>query len=96
MATYGTISADGNTDAVWVSGPFAFRASGTWGGGTFTVSVLSADKTTWRTLNTASAMTSDATGQNLFDLPGGHYVRATLAGATAPSLAWEFFGSNVQ
>lgn len=95
-ATFGTISADGNTSAVWSAGPVVFRASGTWGSGTFKVYILSADGTNYRELVSSTAMTSDATGQLYFDIPGGHYFRATLSGSSSPSLVWEFFGTNAQ
>lgn len=96
MAQYGTISADGSTDLQWVDGPFVFKANGTWGGGTFTVYFKS--KTgSYKSWVTATALTSDATGQVLYDVPRGTLltVKATLAGATTPSLAWEFIGPNI-
>lgn len=94
MATYGTISANGDTDTVFVDGPFNFIASGTWGSGTFIVKILSANGSTWKNLSTATAITTDETAQILYDIAGGHYVKATLAGATGPSLAWEFLAAR--
>src|SRR6185503_5522899 len=92
-ATFGTISADGDTYAVFVNGPFVFKAAGTWGSGTFTVYYKS--KTgSYKSLVTATALTSDATGQVLYDLPDGvgTFVKATLSGSSSPSLLWEFIG----
>lgn len=97
MASYGTISVDGDTGLQWIDGPFVFKANGTWGGGTFTVYFKS--KTgNYKSWVTATALTSDATGQVFYDVPRGTLlvVKATLAGATNPSLAWEFIGPNIQ
>lgn len=95
MSTYGTLTADGDTGEVKVTGPVSILAAGTWGGGTLTVSYLCKDGT-YRALNTDVAMTSNATGQNSFKLAEKtpyYTVKATLAGATSPSLYWEFLGA---
>lgn len=96
MANYGTFTDNGNSSDVYVSGPCVFHAAGTWGSGTITLKFLSDDKTTWKNYVTATALTSDATGQVLIDLPSdaGTILRATLAGATTPSLTWEFRGRS--
>lgn len=93
MATYGTLAADGDTDIVWVDGPAVFHAAGTWGGGTFTIKFLGANGQ-YKTFVTDAPIVSDATGQILVDMPEmtGAFYKATLAGATTPSLAWEFRG----
>ena len=92
--TYGTFSADGSSSVQSIRGPFVFKANGTWGGGTVVVQVMSRDGSTYKTLTTATALTSDATGQVLYDMPLNSLstIRATLAGSTSPSLAWEFIG----
>lgn len=96
MATFGTITANGDTDVVFSEGATAFIASGTWDSGTFTVYIKSRGGT-WKPINTDTAMTSDATGQYRFNIPGGHNFKATLSGAvSAPSLLWEFFGDRVR
>lgn len=97
MPKFATITANGDTSEIVVKGSVFFRAAGTWGSGTFTVYYKSPDGT-WKSLNTSTAMTSDATGQNLFDLPPDTLtrVKATLAGATSPSLAWEFIGNILE
>lgn len=91
--TYGTLTDNGSGEPVWISGEFLFVADGTWGSGTITVEIQSRDGT-WTALNADTAHTSDATGQALYKVPGTHQVRATLAGATSPSLKWEFFGER--
>lgn len=94
-ATFGTISADGDTGIAFCNGPVIFKANGTWGSGTFTVYYLS--KTgSYKSWLTTTALTTDATGQVLYDIPqgAGLFVKATLAGSTSPSLAWEFIGKD--
>ncbi len=95
-AQQGTIAANGDTDEQVIKGPFFFRASGTWGAGTFTVYYKSKDGT-FKTLSTPTALTSDVTGQLLYDLPPEAVtrVKATLSGSTTPSLSWEFIGQKV-
>lgn len=90
MSKFGTLSANGDTDEVFVAGDFILKASGTWGGGTLTAS-FRAGRSTYTPLITATALTSDATGQVYYDIPAGAgvWVKATLAGATTPSLNWE-------
>ena len=92
--TYGTLTADGSGNWVHCEGPFSIVAAGTWGCGTLVVEIKSRDGTT-TTLNTTTAMTSDATGQNTFNIEGGKQVRATLSSSTSPSLKWEIFGYNL-
>lgn len=96
MATYGTLTSNTTTDHVFVVGPVWFHAAGTWGTGTIVLQFLSANSATWKTLQTTTAITSDTTGQVLINLPedSGNYVRASLSGATGPSIAWEFRGKN--
>lgn len=92
--TYGTLTANGSGEPVWISGEFLLVAAGTWDSGTLTVEIKSRDGT-WSALNADTAHTSDATGQALYKVPGTHEVRATLAGAvSAPSIKWEFFGER--
>lgn len=95
MATYDTLTADGQTETVWVDGPVSVIASGTWGGGTLTVQMLGRDGN-WITLNDDVAMTSDATGQRLYDIDAGHVFRASLSGSTSPDLTVSFFGKDVK
>lgn len=92
-ATYGNIIADGDTDIVLAHGPAVFKAVGTWGGGTFTLKRRGADGN-YYALNTDSAISSDATGEILIDLPpeAQSLLVATLAGAATPDLDWEFIG----
>lgn len=96
MATYGTLTTNTTTPTIFVVGPVWFQSSGTWGSGTIVLQYLSADMSTWKTFQTSAALTTDATGQVLINLPedSGNYVRASLSGATSPSLAWEFRGKN--
>jgi len=91
MATFGTITADGDTSTVFCEGPFSFIASGTWGSGTFVVYIKSRDGT-WKALTTDTALTSDATGQITYEVHGGHELKATLSGSSGASLNWEFYG----
>ncbi len=94
-AVYGTIVADGDTGIVFCNGPVIFKANGTWGSGTFLVSYMS--KTgSYKSLLTTTALTSDATGQLLYDIPAGTglFIKATLSGSSSPSLAWEFIGKD--
>lgn len=95
MATYGTLTEDGQTNAIFIDGPVWFHASGDWSG-TIVLQFLSADASTWKTLQTTTAITSDATGQVLINFPAGsgNYVRASLSGSTTPAIAWEFRGKN--
>lgn len=91
--TYGTLSANGDTAVITVRGPVVFKASGTWGSGTIVVSRRGSDGN-YKTLVTDTALTSDATGQILIDFPENtvSLLKATLSGATAPSIGWEFIG----
>lgn len=96
MASFGTITANDDTDLQWIDGPFIFKANGTWGGGTFVVK-FKYKAATFKDWLTATALTSDVTGQVLYDVPIGTQVlvKATLSGATTPSLAWEFIGPRI-
>ncbi len=92
--TYGTLSADGDSSVVSVRGPVVFKATGTWGSGTIVIKRRGADGN-YKNLVTDTALTSDATGQILIDLPDNtvSLLKATLSGSTAPSIGWEFIGN---
>lgn len=95
-ATYGNLAADGDTDVVLAKGPAVFKAVGTWDSGTITLKRRGGDGT-YYSLNTDTALTSNATGEILIDLPpeAQSLLKATLAGSTAPDLDWEFIGEVV-
>lgn len=95
MANYGTLTDNGNTSLVRIQGPFVFKATGTWGGGSFVVKMLGSDGSTYDTLFTENTLDSDANAQVLFDIPENTFltVMATLSGATSPSLRWQFIGN---
>ena len=82
-----TLVADGASASVdWPGGDGAYFAVGTFGGGTFTLQMLSPDGTTWVSLGTIGALT--ATGVVGFSAPAGK-MRASLSGSAGPSLkAW--------
>lgn len=80
-----TLSADGDTAQMLtnsMSPGVAMYASGTWGGGTLTLTVGQPDGTFYSI--PAAELTAD--GTVFVDIPGAANVRATLAGATSPSL----------
>jgi hypothetical protein len=83
----GTLTDNGSTD--WVpleNGEALLIVSGTFGGGTATLELLAADGLTAVPL--AEGAFDEATAMAL-EMPGSRSVRFTLAGASAPSLAWE-------
>jgi hypothetical protein len=94
MANFGTLTTNTSTSTVVCNGPCIFHSAGTWGSGTLVLQFLSSDGTTWKTWNTDTALTSDATGQILIDVPVGAKLsmRATLSGSSGASIAWEFRG----
>lgn len=93
-ATYGTLSASGETDVVVARGPVVLKATGDWGGGTLTIQRQGKD-TAFKTLVTETELTTDATGEVLIDFPEGtvSLLKATLSGSTDPDLDWEFIGN---
>lgn len=91
--TNGSLTNNGETDVVLARGAAVFKAAGTWGGGEFTISRRGGDGN-YYDIVTADAITSDDTGEILIDFPPGtvSLLKATLAGATAPDIFWEFIG----
>lgn len=80
----GTLSADGNGDAVDVSTNGVLTVGGTFGSGTVTLQVRGDNGTWYSTSNTYTA----ADSVNLEFLRPAT-VRVNLSGATSPSLYWE-------
>jgi len=99
MSLSGTLSADGDTDVVVVmgqnDGDFGVIASGTWGGGTLTTYLWDATAAAWKAIP-GTAKTTDTSFT--LDLPAGPtlIVKATLAGATTPTLFWRFMGNVIE
>lgn len=82
--TKSTLSANGSTTAVQHNGGTAFlAASGTFGSGTLRLEFSPDNGTTY--IATGVSLTAAGRGSEL--LPTGVLVRATLTGATAPSLS---------
>lgn len=78
-------AADGNSAQFKIEGgPYVFEAAPTFGGGSITLNKLGPDDATFIPVMTALT----ASGQSpRLDLTSGTY-RVSLAGSTAPSLAW--------
>ena len=83
MARSGTLSADGSTESVSVSGDTIIRVNGNFGGGTITVNYQPEGETAVSDFST----TYTADFDNVFELPAGT-AYLTLASSTSPSLAW--------
>jgi len=90
--TFGTISADGNTvdhkvgDDTGNAQGFRFHASGTFGGGTLTLAFKGGDGT-YRAIESGDFT---AAVDRIVEIDKGTTVRASLTGATAPSVYYEF------
>lgn len=83
------LEADGSTQAVkWNGGEGSFVASGTFGGGSLSLEFSNDDKATWIALGGDATITEG--GGSGFILPLGVWVRATLTGATDPSINVSF------
>lgn len=83
-----TLAADGSTASVeWPGGLGTFAAYGSFGGGTFSLEVSFDGGTTWFAVGTDTDLTADGAGN--FSLPAEVLLRATLSGATTPSVTGE-------
>jgi len=95
MSQYGTLSADGNTDQFKVSGNEGvwIHLDGDFGGGTIITQFLSLDGVTWHPI-----VDSDKTDDDDFkiEIPHGVIIRCNLAGATNPTVNWEFRSTTVR
>lgn len=78
------LTADGTYYRVWGGGRGIFRANGTFGAGTLTLSVLSSDGTNYNAVGTDTTFTADDAGQ--FFLDGGSRIAAILTGSTGASI----------
>lgn len=88
----GTLTSDGDTDTVVVSGPCAVSASGTWGSGTLTF--YQYRNGGWEAITddgTDVAFTAD--NDTIIDARGVTQIKGTLAGSTSPSIKWEIRGN---
>jgi len=83
-----TLSADGSTAEVTTVGPVFLSLSGTFGGGTVAIERKGTDDT-WRSIAGAS-YTSGVDKVLNFAPKGVNKLRATLSGATTPSLRVAF------
>ena len=81
-----TLSADGNTDAIeGMGGVVRVHGSGTFGGGTLTFQFLGSDGS-YHDIDGASFTQAF---DKVFELPRKSTIRASLSGATGPSLYYE-------
>lgn len=81
----GTLSADGDTEVCTVSGFVRVHGSGTFGGGTLTFKFLGNDGSYHDIANAAFTAAFD----KIIELPRETKIKATLAGATTPTLYYE-------
>ena len=78
------LTADGTYYRTWNGGRGVFRANGTWGSGTLTLSVLSPDGTNYDAIGSDTTLTADGNGQ--FVLDDGARIAQVLSGSSGASL----------
>jgi hypothetical protein len=88
-----TFDADGDSDEFIADGYFNVIQSGTYGGGTVSLSVKNDTLGTFTVLNDADA-TEAAQKEILMD--GFNVYKLSLAGATAPDITVEIYGNSVR
>lgn len=88
MIKEGTLTDNGNTGEVDVSGAFTIHLSGIFGGGDFQLEFKDGSGT-WRKINTTLYTFTDIADVRV-DWKENTTFRGVLTGATAPSLFWKF------
>ena len=89
MADFGTLSADGDTDDYKVAGDNGvwMHVDGTFGSGTYKIQAEKPDGSTFFDVVDASYTTDD---DKILLLPHGTIIKGNLAGASGPTLYWQF------
>lgn len=92
--SYGTLTADGNTDkhTVAFSNSANLHTSGSLGGGALALEVYIAETTSWEPLrNDAGVAYSYTTPIDIvIEAPGSTIIRGVLSGSTTPTLFYKF------